>query len=455
MSPILHYPVRKQLFCLLDLLEWERALWATIYWIKRKCFATAKDNTPETQDTQSQNSVFNGAAVEDLQYSSVKFTVIDTPGLNESDAADLKHMIGIVEKLEKQSEIAACILVVKFNAKIDAQYRKTIEYYSRLLPSLFEKNVFVVMTDFAMDPRSVAMRRNQGINVDIIIENTAIEIARSANLNDENPMVFHLDCLPFSSDEAEYSEDVRSSIFEYIVQLQPIRLNNLTVAKTERLLQIDNEEIRQHEGEIDGYTERLIELNRQSQKVLNTIRKKESSVAELKAKISEKLRELNEKDTDELVTTATWSVDTEGKFARTQIKGCHLESKWKIANVRTWSNGKCKWTGIEQTWYAFKGRVVGKFSHGLYANVVLETEKRTKYAKDIGQLKKALEDAMKEYESEKKDLEAYSKKQTMFEADIANLEGFIHEKSERIHLLKGIRITISEAKERLQKMYDA
>ena len=219
------------------------------------------------------------------------------------------------------------------------------------------------------------------------------------------------------------------------------------MAKTERLLQIDNEEIWQHEGEIDGYTEKLIDLNRQSQKVLNTIRKKESSVAEWKAKISNTLRELDEKDTDELVTTATWSVDTEGKFATTQIKGCHLASKWKIANVRTWSNGKCKWTGIEQTWYAFKGRVVGKFSHGLYANVVLETEKRTKYAKEIGQLKKALEDAMKEYESEKKDLEAYSKQQIMFEADIANLEGFIHEKSERICLLKGIRITISEAKE--------
>ena len=180
------------------------------YLLDQVCFATAKDNKPKTQNIQSQNGVFNcnGAAVEDLQYSSVKFTVIDTPGLNESDAADLKHMIGIVEKLEKQSEITACILVVKFNAKIDAQYRKTIEYYSRLLPSLFEKNVFVVMTNFAMDPRSVAMRRNQGINIDIIIENTAIEVARSAHLNDENPMVFHLDCLPFTSDEAEYSEDV-------------------------------------------------------------------------------------------------------------------------------------------------------------------------------------------------------------------------------------------------------
>ena len=422
---------------------------------QKECFETAKDNTPKTQKTQSQNSVFSGATVEDLQYSSVKFTVIDTPGLNESDAADLKHMIGIVEKLEKQSEIAACILVVKFNAKIDAQYRKTIEYYSRLLPSLFEKNVFVVMTDFAMDSRSVAMRKNQGINVDIIIENTAIEIAHSANLNNENPMVFHLDCLPFGSDEAEYSEDVRNSIFEYIVQLQPIRLNNLKVAKTERLLQIDNEEVRKHEGEIDGYKERLIELNRQSQEVLNTIRKKESSVAKWKAKIGDIERELDEKDTDELVTTATWSVDTEGKFATTQIKGCHLESKWKIANVRTWSNGKCKWRGIEQTWYTFDGRVVGKFSHGLYANVVLETEKRTKYAKDISQLKKALEDAIKEYESEHKDLEAYSKKQTMFEADITTLEAFIQEKRKMIRLLEAIRITINEAKERLQKMYDA
>ena len=67
-------------------------------------------------------------------------------------------MIGIVEQLEKEQEITACIIVVKFDSKIDTQYRKTIEYYSQLLPSLFEKNVFIVMTDYATDPRTIAMR---------------------------------------------------------------------------------------------------------------------------------------------------------------------------------------------------------------------------------------------------------------------------------------------------------
>ena len=175
-------------------------------------FAMAKSNMPETQVTQSKESVFTGPSVEALGYSSVHFTAIDTPGLNESNVADLQHMIGIVEKLEEVEEIAACILVIKFNAKIDRQYRSTVEYYSKLLPSLFEKNIFVVMTDFASDPRSVAVREDQGIDVEKVKENTRRELVDYAKLSFKNPIVFMLDCLPYGNDESSISSGVRNSI---------------------------------------------------------------------------------------------------------------------------------------------------------------------------------------------------------------------------------------------------
>ena len=417
-----------------------------------KCFATAKDNMPETQRTQSDESVFIGHAVENLGYSSVQLTVVDTPGLNESDAADLKHMIDIVEELRQQSTITACVLVVKFNSKIDMQYKKTIEYYSRLLPSLFDKNVFVVMTGYATDVRTVATRQRQGIDEKEIVENATREIVNSAQLAYDDLIVFKLDCLPYGPEEISYSEDVRSSIIEYIVQLQPIKMDNLKVAKTEHLIQQDNAEIKIYEGQIDGYKERLIEVNMQSKDVLNTIQEKERNVANLNAEINSIQAELEEKDVSDYVVTASWSVDTEWKFLKTLHNGCELTSRWRIAEVTKWTNGKCKWSEVEVTGHTFKGKVVGQFMRNLYANVVLHTEKRTKYATEISQLKKDLGAVKSKHSFEEGQLCAFRDKHEEYKKEIADLENYIAERRGKIQLLKAMRVSISEAKRRLDSL---
>ena len=420
---------------------------------EEEIFAVATDNTPKTRNTHIQRKEFTGPDTEDLGYSSIQLGIIDTPGLNESDDADLRHMIDIVETLEKEKEIAACIFVVKFNSKIDAQYRKTIKYYSQLLPSLFEKNVFVVMTDYATDARSQLLRKRQNIDVDQIISNTEQEIIRCAKLSYNDMIVFQLDCLPLTDEEIACSKDVRSSILKYILQLQPTEMANLKVAKTERLLQMDNEEIRRCEGEIDGYKERLIELNKMSEVALNTIRKKESIIAKERAKADALGSELQEKDTSDLVTAVSWSIDTEEKFLRSQYEGCDLESPWKIANVRKWTNGRCWWRKVEQTDYTFKGKVQGKMSHGLYANVVLETERRTKYQKEIDHLKEELKKANLMFEEEEEELSGCRVEYNEYKAEIESLENFIRDNREKIKQLESAsRMTISEAVEKLHAM---
>ena len=416
---------------------------------KSERFATAKDNKPQTQNVQSDELAITDPA---LKYSSVHITVIDTPGLNESDVEDLKHMIGIIEELEKRGEIGACILVVKFNAKIDAQYKKTIEYYSQLLPSLFEKNVFVVMTDFATDHRTVAIRERDGIDVDRISENAAKEIIRSSNMKYDDLMVFKIDCLPFDAQEKAYSEDVRNTIVEYVAQLQPIKLEELMVAKTTYVTQIDNEQIKKHEGEINGYKQRLIDINRESAVALNTIQEKESIVANLQSKIDLIERQLKEKDTHQLVTAASWSIDAEWKFCKTQKHGCELKSEWRIANVKTWTNDRCKWSDVWVTKHTFKGKVKGRFSRGLYANVILEVEKRTKYATEIHELRNQLEAATYEHQSEEEVLCKYREKHSLYKNEITELEAFIQDKKARIKELKAPSMTISEARERLNNI---
>ena len=167
-----------------------------------KKFKVAKANKPETQNTQSASAILSGTFE---KYSKVNLTVIDTPGLNEDAVKDLQHMIGMVETLHKVKQVTACILVIKFNSKIDAQYKQTICYYSKLLRSLFEKNVFVVMTDYQTDKRTVALRKREGIDVDQIKANTAKELVACAKLSYDDPLVFAMDCLPVDDDDLLHS----------------------------------------------------------------------------------------------------------------------------------------------------------------------------------------------------------------------------------------------------------
>ena len=395
----------------------------------------------------------SGSNILSVDSATMDLTVIDTPGLNEGNAEDLECIIGIVEKLEKKREIAACIFVVKFNAKLDKQYIDTIEYYSKLLPSLFEKNVFVVMTNFETGPRADAIRRRQQLDVDTVINNAVEKIELAAGLKYGKPIAFQIDCIPVDDDEVSYSKKARDSIIKYIMQLQPVCLNNLFIAKTSHLLQIDKQRIHECKGRIDGYKRMRGEVQGLLEKVLTAIkRKKSGTIAKLHARIDSIERELKEKDTDELVTAAQWSVDTEEKFLQAHEKGCELVSEWKVAKVRYWASDKCEWTDVEETEHTFKGKIKGNLSYGSHADVVLETEKRTKYAAKICQLKEELKTAKSELKSEEEGLQSFYEQYHAHKAEIEDLNQYIDEKLKEIRWLQLERMTIAEAKKRLSEI---
>ena len=75
--------------------------------------------------TDTEHNMYTG-------YTCRKGVVVDTPGLNESPVKDLVYMCSLVKALNdpKLPGVSACLLCVKFNSKIDAQYKGTVAYYS-------------------------------------------------------------------------------------------------------------------------------------------------------------------------------------------------------------------------------------------------------------------------------------------------------------------------------------
>ena len=353
-------------------------------------FTSATDNKPMTQEVKVVTravDIEGGRNVLTRRW----LRIIDTPGLNESAEKDLSHMMQIIKNLNERGEIRACILVVKFNAKIDAQYKATLEYYSKLLPGLFDKNVIIVMTDFATDERSETQRKRLRIDVEQVKRNTILELGKCSNKQlTYSPQLFTIDCLPMASAEMETSLTVRSAILDFIFQLTPIKVRNLMVAKTDCIKQKDAQEYEKLNGEITGYNSRLKEVHTDSKKVLDDTRQKELEITEIESTIHNLETNLHDKDKTEDVVAEHWSIEEGWKLFRWFTREFNVESPHEKTNYTTWTNGKCDFKEIVQTSHAVRGKVAGQFMRGIYASVTLYTEKKKKYADDIGYLKKQL-----------------------------------------------------------------
>ena len=269
---------------------------------KEKKFPIGHSVQPETQDVSWTDFPYNGHT----------FTVIDTPGLNESAEKDLEHMGSLMNALNGMQGVSACLFCVKFNAKIDAQYKATVEYYSRLLPSLFEENVLIIMTKYETSRRNEELRRKQGIDVDSVKQKCAMEIkdiARLAYL----PRVFTIDSLPMDKKERDYSLGVREEILEYVQSLQPVTTKSLLVHKTKYVKKLDEEAISRMLGEITGYMMKLIEENAAAKMVLTKVEDIEKQLLKVDGEIANTEKMLAVMDSKEWVVASTSDVSQDCK----------------------------------------------------------------------------------------------------------------------------------------------
>ena len=417
----------------------------------KQAFARAQDNMPQTQFVSHVNKVVTFG-----KRKSLAVTVIDTPGLNENDVQDFKHMIQIVNTLHSinDSEVSACILVVKFDSKIDAQYKATVRYYRDLLPQLFEKNVIIVMTMFDSSSRGERERELRGINVNRIKENTVREIMESGRLPFK-PILFIVNGLPLIQEELQTDLQQRDAILSYISSLTPISTGKLRVAKTAGLREEDAKTIAVINGEIDGYNNRLKELNGIAGKTLDKIKLKRKKVGELESRLRNLRADLKEYDSSEAIVAQSWSFSTPWKVLQWISEKFDVSAPWKITNILKWTNGHCEWKDLEEYHNGIKGLLEGKFNRGLYAELRLETTRRIKYADDIQSICTAIastDQLLTELVESLSDLE-YSN--VDYNKEIKSLTAYIKECNKRKELYEQLYMTIEEACQRLRSVYSA
>ena len=284
---------------------------------------------------------------------SLNLSLIDTPGLNESAVEDLRHMVDIVKHVQRMGEIHACLLVIKFNSKIDTQYKATVEYYSRLLPFLFERNVIIVMTDYATDEISEKKRLRQNIDVPRVKLDTIREIVAY------NRPLFAMDCLPDDDEERKSNLAVRNALLEYIHSLESIGVQSLRVAKTDYVRREDEKRNERLEGEISGYNARLIEVEQKAKEALQQTETTEKKVTAVDETLKNLIAKRDDLNTEDLVVVRHWSVNEEWRVLRWITREFYLKSPWEIKKVKTWSNRRCEWKDLDKGSHQVTGKWKG------------------------------------------------------------------------------------------------
>ncbi len=407
---------------------------------KKQTFPTARTSKPETRKVKSVRSMGG------------RLRIVDTPGLNESADGDLEHMIDVVRSLKRLQYISACILCVRFESKIDSQYKATVAYYRNLLPMLFEGNVVIVVTNFQTDPRSERLRQAQGVDVDEVIDSIQREVIESGRLT-YRPQVFKIDSLPLDANERQVSEEARKAILDYIKNtLIPVSVSHLSVAKTAALLQSDAEEICRLDGEITGYNMRLIQVNQQAENALIQIEKQQKDIAKVKDEVDRLKFDLESKDSEDPIISAQWSFKQGWKLLRAQRSEFEVTSLWPIVQVTKWDNGHLFWKEVKQEENVVRGVVEGAFNRGLYASVTLWTTKQKKYAHDIELLRQQVADKNKTAAVLEERLREYKDRQQEYSKDIQLLERYIKEKNEKKTRLSHSHMSLDEAASRLQAL---
>ena len=411
-------------------------------------FVTAKTNMPETQCVLS-SSFGVEFPVEGMRES--ELTVIDTPGIFEDDDKDIEHMINIIKALHTVGEIRVCIFVVKFSCKIDTPYKASVKYYSKLLPSVFDSNLIIVMTDYACDERSKSLRLLQGIEEDKVRMNIVNELVEVSGIKDA-PKIFAIDCLPVTNEEVDINMQMREQIIRHISTFSPKMTKNLLVAKTDSIIATDKLAAAKLEGEAEAYEKRL-KLATESETVAKEeVEKYSNKVQTFKKEILQFHGDLKALDTKTLVEDAVWSVSDRWKWFRILSRRFEVDSEWPIQNITYWTNRKCRWVRQNKvTEYRVEGLVKGKFMRGLYAEVKLEVYNCDKHREDINKIRRDADNTEQHITTAKQEHESSQKKLSGITREIKALVESIHQRRDQIKKLSSEYLTMEECLTRFQK----
>ena len=234
------------------------------------------------------------------------FQIIDTPGTGDVNADKESENMELLynrlkEMRDKQEHLALALLVVKYPPFLSEELKANINFYKKMLPNIWNRNVYLVITNVEKNEAWLG-KQSKGVNKDpnTIIKEIQKEIQSCLKISDEIPTVTIDSKFDSDTPEATNAVQIRELLLATCVTSPGICLNEMRLPKSKRMLEEDKRNINRLEGMKDG-----LNLNIASNEV--SVREVAAKLADLSnkleantTKLKKYQKEFDEKNVKEL-----------------------------------------------------------------------------------------------------------------------------------------------------------
>lgn len=230
-----------------------------------------------------------------------KFRIMDTPGMQESDSADVLNVRDLLVKFKEYQEIAAIFFV--YTIRTERNFKELTRFYGRLFSKdLLERNMVLVNTRIPEGgqgdcPPEIRIKNNQ---------NDADKVKNVLGLRTAPPVV-SIDSRPDAGSDARWrvTLDKRKYLFRMALGMTHIKVDNLRVPKLDSMMTRDKHIADNMLRLIDDKVTKIDNPSPEEESILRDISALEANLSNVEANISYYNNTLAEQDSSERVKVAS------------------------------------------------------------------------------------------------------------------------------------------------------
>jgi len=186
-------------------------------------------------------------------------------------------------------------------------------------------------------------------------------------------------------------------------------------------------------------------------KIIDKVQAGLKEINDVKMDIEKMDRSIKEHDNDELITVDVWNAKETWEWFEWLERDFDLKYEILIDKFDKITNGKSNFKIEQENIHQIKGKLIGKFMRGLYANIEVKTKKSTKYANKIISDKKEKEILTMKLKIYQDKYDNLVKNQQDNIKLIQDLERFNLKLNEENKILFQDKMTLEEARQRLNE----
>jgi hypothetical protein len=355
----------------------------------------------------------------DPRSSTVKFRIIDTPGLDDGDGDDMENIVKVLEFLNqsikegKNPTINALMFIASCKSAFSKSFQKYFKYYESCMPDLFG-GLVMVNTKFTIKEWKQRRRNMKDLHPMQSARPRIIRERRAdfADLLERDPTHFYVDSKPEPPEDPDNLEVLLShnAMAELLgvvaAQKQPLQVKHMKYVKSLTDIRVDETIQRKLQYKMSTWTEHrrvLLAKANADERLRNTNKKHalelEQAIKDLRAKVAEKdhsaqitLRREHTPETEDIsLLKAMWnSMSLRGLTSSLEIREPEVaefdvdfidkqRAKW---TSRNWKPETKAWVGTYKTDW---GQFPVLFARSYARSSVLHAADISRWREDIRQ----------------------------------------------------------------------